>query len=1069
MKSINYIFLFCLLFVLSCETEQKLFELIPSTESKISFVNTIKEDQNLNVLQYEYFYNGGGVASGDLNNDGLVDLYFTANMGSDAIYINQGNLVFEDISAKSGITYNGEWKTGVTMVDINNDGWLDIYVSCSGNEDNPKLRKNKLYINNKDLTFSEQAEKYGLASDSFTTHTAFFDYDKDGDLDAYIMNHNVKDFKSFDVAAIHEMKDQYAGDQLLRNDDGLFIDVTDESGIKNNPIGFGLGINVSDINGDNWPDIYISNDYIEGDYLYINQQDGTFRDEIKNKLDHTSYFSMGNDIGDVNNDLLPDIFTADMLPEDNIRQKLLFGPEKYEAYLSMLRNGFLPEVMRNMLHLNNGDGTFSEIGQLAGISNTDWSWSPLIADFDNDGNKDLFISNGYLRDYTNNDFIKFYAEERSEGRDNVLEIISKMPSTKITNYIFKNNGNASFEDKRDDWGIDEKIISNGAIYADLDNDGDLEIITNNINEPASIYKNNSKNTNYISITLNDEKGTNAKVILYAGGQKQLQENTYVHGFQSSSMAGLHFGLGNAKAIDSLVVFWNDGKTQKLTSHDVPANSRTIISYSPNGNHQITQSSSTYFEPTNSVYFHEQMEINDFSRQILLPYMYSYQGPALAAGDLNGDTYEDFFLGGGKEQAARVFLGGKSGSFSELPNETFKQDELTTDADAQLVDFDKDGDLDILVTGSGYEYLTNDLMLQNRLYLNDGKGKFTKDFEVFPADFYADSKLTVFDFDKDGDMDVLVGGYVVPLNFPLANPTRLYENKNGKLVVSQQQTFENIGIVTSIVVSDFDANGFDDIMIATEWGPISVYWNSNGVFAPKIDISPNGLWQSLALIDLDGDGVNEVLAGNFGKNSQFKASKEKPMKLQIGDFDQNQRIDLLLNNFIGDISYPFFSRDELADQLPMTRKLYTTYAQYSTVTSDQLLKDLKTPISQEYKVETLASHILTFQNESWKCEELPFEFQYGPIYAFAVQDIDQDGRKDIITGGNNYRTRVRIGNLDANHGQLFLNKTTGLSYVPNAKSGLNFVGDVRSLALFQNNLIVGTNSGTIQTYRLNSKD
>ena len=475
--------------LISCKSKNQLFEKLNSSDTNIDFVNQITENEIDNVLNYEYFYNGGGVASADFNNDGLQDLYFTANQGTDKLYLNKGGLKFEDITEKSGIKHNGEWKTGVSIVDINNDGWQDIYVSVSANIDNPELRSNKLYINNKDLTFTDQAAEYGLNLKTYSTQAAFFDYDKDGDLDVYLLNHNVKDFKRFDVQAVHFMRDSLAGDRLMQNNQGKFVDVSIAAGIKGNPIGFGLGIHTADLNNDGWTDIYVSNDYLEEDYLYINNKNGTFTDEIKSKTNHTSYFSMGNEVGDINNDLLPDIMTTDMLPEDNKRQKLLFGPEKYEAYLSMLKNGIQPSFMRNMLQLNNGDGTFSEIAQLAGISNTDWSWSVLFADYDNDGFKDIFVSNGYLRDYTNMDFMKYYADEGQQSGTNIMEVIKKMPSTKTPNYIFKNNKNLTFTNKQKDWGFEDVVITNGTISVDLDSDGDLEIVTNNLNEESFVYKN----------------------------------------------------------------------------------------------------------------------------------------------------------------------------------------------------------------------------------------------------------------------------------------------------------------------------------------------------------------------------------------------------------------------------------------------------------------------------------------------------------------------------------------------------------------------------------------------------
>ena len=717
--------------LISCKNKNQLFEKLSSGDTNIDFVNQITENEIDNVLNYEYFYNGGGVASADFNNDGLQDLYYTANQGTDKLYINKGDLKFEDITEKSGIKYNGEWKTGVSVVDINNDGYQDIYVSVSANIDNPELRGNKLYINNKDLTFTDKAAEYGLDLKTYSTQAAFFDYDKDGDLDAYILNHNVKDFKRFDVQAVHFMRDSLAGDRLMQNNQGKFVDVSIAAGIKGNPIGFGLGIHTADLNNDGWTDIYVSNDYLEEDYLYINNKNGTFTDEIKSKTNHTSYFSMGNEVGDINNDLLPDIITTDMLPEDNKRQKLLFGPEKYEAYLSMLKNGIQPSFMRNMLQLNNGDGTFSEIGQLAGLSNTDWSWSVLFADYDNDGYKDVFVSNGYLRDYTNMDFMKYYADEGQQSGTNIMEVIKKMPSTKTPNYIFQNNKNLTFTNKQKDWGFEDAVITNGTISVDLDNDGDLEIVTNNLNEESFIYKNLStenKIGNFLSINCNDSRKTGAKFYVYTNNLKQFQEFTPIHGYQSSTQTNLIFGLGANNKVDSLVIVWSDGKVQKQTN--IQANQALKISYSPNSIAQSLPFTSSYFVENNALDFtHNQMALNDFSRQILLPQMYSYQGPRITKGDVNGDGLEDVFIGSGKGFPSELFIQQSNGLFNKKEQPVFKQDELCTDTDAAFIDIEKDGDLDLIVTSGGYEYLPNDMMLQNRVYINDGKGNFSKSFDA----------------------------------------------------------------------------------------------------------------------------------------------------------------------------------------------------------------------------------------------------------------------------------------------------------------------------------------------------
>jgi len=1056
----------------SCQLgSNTLFQKLDANDTGIDFQNSIQETSELNVLLYEYFYNGGGVAAADFDNDGLVDLYFTANLGTDKVYKNKGKLTFEDKTLGSGIVWNKEWKTGVTVVDINEDGLKDIYVSVSGNEENPELRKNKLYINKGDFKFEEQAAKYGLDCNSFTTQTAFFDYDKDGDLDAYVMNHNVKDFKRFDVEAIHFMRDEFAGDKLFRNDDGFFNDVSKEAGIKGNPIGFGLGMHIADLNNDNWPDIYISNDYLEGDYLYVNNQDGTFSDKINEMVDHTSYFSMGNDVADVNNDGLPDIFTSDMLPEDNKRQKLLFGPDNYEGYLNMLQNGFHPEIMRNMLHINEGSGKFTEVGQLAGISNTDWSWSPLIADFDNDGFKDMFISNGYLRDYTNNDFVKFYSEQRSEGNDNVLEIINKMPSTKVANYAFKNTGNQTFTNAQKNWGFEDKGISNGAIYADLDNDGDLEIITNNINEPAGIFKNTSKETNFIKVELEgiNAQILNTKIKVLAGGQTQYREFSPNHGFQSSYFGPQHFGLGKATSIDQVELIYPNGEVQTIKNPSF--NSILKVAYAPTGKLEILKPDKFFKELDVQLIEHQQMPFNDFNRQLLLPWMYSYQGPCMAKGDINGDGIEDFYLGGGKGSSGQLMKGLPNGTYQKTNEAVLKQWELCTDTDARFFDADNDGDQDLYVVGGGYEYLPNDLLLQNRLYLNDGKGNFTKTDSAFPPDLFSDACIEVLDFDNDGDQDVFVGGFVVPGNYPTANPSRFYVNNGGTFSRLENELFNSLGLIKDAVAGDYNKDGKVDLIVAGEWTEVQFLKNTGkGFELDKESItSKSGLWQYLIVDDFDGDGDLDLIAGNLGLNTQLCANKEEPLTLNVTDFDGNGRLDPIISCFIQGESFPIYSRDELLDHIAPLKKVYNSYEAYSEVTTKKLLENFKEVEPKVLEVSELATTYFENVNGKFVEKTFPIQIQAAPVYAVLAEDIDNDGDKDLIVGGNNTHTRVRIGNISANHGQIFLNDGKGnFTYLPQYKSGLNIKGEVRSLQMINGKLVIGRNMGSLLFYGKDEK-
>lgn len=1087
MKLIRFLVLIPLLIGCKGKSSDSIFTRLTADDTHIDFTNTIQETEKDNVLNYEYFYNGGGVAAADFNNDGLIDLYFTANQGEDKLYLNEGKLSFKDITKEAGITWKGEWKTGVTVVDINKDGWQDLYVCTSANLDKPTLRRHKLYINNKNdqdglPTFTDRAADYGLDLTTYATQAAFFDYDRDGDLDVYLLNHNVKDFKRFDAEAIHAMRDSLAGHRLLRNDgpNRKFVDVSVQAGIKGNPIGFGLGIHTADLNGDGWRDLYVSNDYLEEDYLYLNNRNGTFTDVVKQATGHVSYFSMGNDVGDINNDLLPDIVTMDMLPEGNKRQKLLFGPDKYEAYLSTLRNGFHPEVMRNMLQLNNGvdrTGTpvFSEIGQLAGIAGTDWSWSALLADYDNDGYKDLFVTNGYLRDYTNNDFTKYYADQGQQKSQSVMAVISHMPSTKTPNYIFRNEHDLTFSNKQTDWGFDTPVISNGAVYADLDNDGDLEIVTNNINEKAFVYQNltvEKTQNNYIDLVLNPQQAaqsaTGTKVCAYSGDLRQYQEYTPTHGFQSSLMIPMHFGLGKRKIIDSLIITWPNGEVQKL--RNVAVNQKLTVPYraSSSADTPATVTPAPLFTLTNTLDFtHQQLPLNDFSRQLLLPHMYSYAGPRIAKGDVDKDGLEDLYIGGGKGQAGALFLQQTGGPFLQKDQAAFKQDALCTDTDAAFLDADADGDLDLYVTSGGYEYLPNDLLLQNRLYLNDGKGNFTKDGNRLDSNDYAGNAVDVLDFDKDGDLDLFVCGSVVPNQYPRFQPSRLYRNDRGKFVPVNSDAFTALGLLTDACVADFNHDGFDDIVAVGEWTPVIRLQNERGVFRRVRDEldQTTGFWQRVVGDDFDKDGDVDLIVGNYGLNCHLKASPAQPLTMLTDDFDGNGTLDPIICYYIQGKNYPAYSRDELLDQLAPLRKKYTSYALYSDATTDEVLGEFGDKTPAKSAVNELATLYLVNNKGRFERRNLPVQAQFAPVYAMAAHDLNGDGFNDLVLAGNQTHGRVRTGNLDANYGQVFLNDRKGnFTYVPQQQSGLYLRGDVRSLTFVNNQLLAGINSQHVRVYK-----
>lgn len=1078
-----FIFLSLSTILFSCKTKKidAIFEKLDPSSTNVNFTNQLTENEENNVLNYEYFYNGGGVAAADFNNDGLVDLFFTGNQVPNKLYVNKGRLQFEDVTAKAFATEQNShsWHTGVTIVDINQDGWQDIYVAVSANINNPQLRKNKLFVNNKNLSFTERAHDFGLDIGSYTTQSAFFDFDKDGDLDAYILNHNVKDFKRFDVQAVHYMRDSLAGDLLLENIaekpapgkeyQPKYVDISTKAGIKGNPIGFGLGVHIADLNQDNWPDIYISNDYLEEDYLYINNKNGSFTDEVKTRTNHISYFSMGNEIADINNDMLPDIISTDMLPEDNKRQKLLFGPDKYEAYLSMLKGGIHPSFMRNMLQLNNGNGSFAEIGQLAGISNTDWTWAILAADFDNDGYKDLFMSNGYLRDYTNMDFMKYYADASLQEGIKVSSMIEKMPTTKTSNYIFRNNGNLTFENKQKEWGFDDTVISNGAITADLDNDGDLEIITNNLQEPASIYKNltsEKSKKNYLDILLPPNSKYGAKVSLYAGNSTQYQEFTPTHGFQSSAMGAMHFGLANVQTVDSIQVLWPDHSQQTL--YKIDANQRLKIEKKANATAASKAQGLQMFQPEKFDYGHEQLALNDFAKQLLLPQMYSYAGPRIAKGDVNGDKLDDFYLGGGKGQAGQLFLQTKAGSFVKKQTTDFDNEKICTDTDALFFDLESDGDLDLLVLSGGYEYLEHDLALQNRIYTNDGKGNFKRNFYALDEQGYADHVAKAIDFDKDGDQDLIIGGGCKPQQYPDFNPSRLFRNDKGKLSKVDMPAFEQLGLINDLAIVDFNSDGYDDIVSVGEWTSVQFWANKRGKFE-KIDTNlPDitGLWNRIISFDLENDGDKDFIIGNYGLNSQWKASETEPVKLFHADFDNNGTVDPILSYYIQGKSYPAYSRDELLEQLAPLKKKYTNYESFSSALMDDILAEFKEKTPSVLEANQLKTIMLVNNGGHYQLKELPVQAQFAPVFAMLSSDLNHDGYVDVILAGNQSHARVRTGNLDANFGQVFINnKKGGFEYLPQSLSGLDLRGDIKDLQLINNKLVAAANNAKVKLYKM----
>ncbi|RZL19280.1 MAG: RNA-binding protein [Pedobacter sp.] len=1080
----------------SDQTQQKQFTLLSSEKTNINFNNIIEESPRVNVMSYQYFYNGGGVSVGDLNNDGLDDIYFSGNMTPAKIYLNKGEMIFEDITIKAGITeVELSWKTGVTMADVNGDGRLDIYQCFSGGLPAPN-RQNKLYINQgNDNTgspvFKDEAIAFGLNDDSYSTQATFFDYDQDNDLDMFLLNHNPKVFTTLDDQSPMTVLKEPAPKirvKLYRNDGNKFTDVSDDAGLINTSFTYGLGAGIADINSDGWPDIYISNDYSSPDYLYINNGKGKFVDQLKQQIGHTSMYSMGNDIADINNDGLPDILTLDMLPEDNHRQKQLFAPDNYEYNNLRLKLGFHQQDMRNMLQLNNGNGTFSEIGQLAGISNTDWSWAPLFADYDNDGFKDLFVSNGYLRDYTDMDFLKFQGDfirntDPATVKASLLDLVNKIPSSNVKNYLFKNNGNLTFSNQGAAWGLDIASNSNGAAYADLDNDGDLDLIVNNVNLVASIYRNNSavlSNNKYLKVKLNGTKGNTlgigAKVWLYSKGSVQYLEQNPSRGYQSSVSPVMHFGLGKDHPIDSLRIVWPGGKAQKLVN--VKANQTLIL--------KETEAKSIYVSPTIRPGIFKEVNApvdfklasnstNDFKRQPLLTNPLSFNGPCIAKGDVNGDGLEDLYVGGAKDQSGAIFLQSKNGSFIRKNSSAFKSDEKSEDADAIFLDANGDGKMDLYVASGGYgSYLPEDPLLQDRLYFGDGKGGFVKANTALPKMLSSKSCAKVADINGDGYPDLFVGGRVIPGRYPETPASYLLVNdgkgnfKDKTVMVSPK--LQRIGMVADAAFADLNGDGKPDLVLAGEWMPLTIMLNESGKLVDKtkdyFGKELSGWWNKILLEDLDGDGKPDLVVGNMGLNTQCKASDKEPAELYFKDFDDNGSVDPILSFYIHGKSHPYVSRDELLDQMSIMRTRFSNYKDYADAGIKEIFTAEELKDVSILKANTLKSMAFLNKNGKFNAIELPLQAQFAPIYTITSVDYDKDGIKDLLLCGNINKSKLKFGKSDANRGILLKGIGKGkFTYVPQLLSGLNIEGDVRSAELFGNKLLVGINQRGIEAYEL----